>query len=395
MLPLFIAGKNKHLTTATINHIQVNIITIYRTLIIKRGFVVLFHTMLAMPESNKTKKLTICRIIKESPDTKTFILENLGDHSYHYKAGQFLTFRFDKQSGEQRRSYSISSAPLANEPLSITVKRVENGEYSRYFHDHAQVGDMLECVGVGGLFTIPENIDQMEQVFFLAAGSGITPVFSIIKTLLQTHPSIHIVLIYSNKSVADTIFYEKLTDLSNQSKGRLKIDFLFSTSNNILKARLNNSLLTSMLDDYRKAIKEKTLAYICGPVEYMDTVSITLLTEGIPKSNIYKENFVPYIPEITELPPDTNPHKVRIKFNDRIEEITVQHPVSILHQAQKEGISLPYSCESGQCGSCAARCTHGHVWIAYNEILTDRELNQGLVLTCQGFPYGGDVELEY
>jgi ring-1,2-phenylacetyl-CoA epoxidase subunit PaaE len=203
------------------------------------------------------------------------------------------------------------------------------------------------------------------------------------------------VLIYSNKSAKETIFYTALQQLAVKSKGRLKIDFLFSSSNNILKSRLNNSLLSSLLNEYLDTSKEKTLAYICGPVEYMDTVSITLLTDGIPKANIYKENFVPYQAESVESPPDTLPHQVRIRLKNRTEAFTVQYPVSILHQALKAGIALPYSCESGQCGSCVARCTSGRVWIAYNEVLTERELNQGLVLTCQGFPVGGDVELEY
>lgn len=346
-------------------------------------------------EENPYRLLAIRAIVEEARGARTFILEGKGENIYDYKAGQFLTFNFERLNGNARRSYSISSSPVADEPLSITVKRVENGEFSRYFIDHAQVGDVLQCVGVGGLFTLPENIEDYTQVFFLAAGSGITPVYSLLKTVLKQHPHLSVVLIYSSRSVQETIFYNELRQLAVESKGRLKIDFLFSSSNNILKSRLNNSLLSSLLNDYLDTSKEKTLAYICGPVEYMDTVSITLLTDGIPKANIYKELFVPYKPESIEQPPDTLPHKVHIRLKNRTEVFTVQYPVSILHQAMKEGIALPYSCESGQCGSCAARCTSGHVWIAYNEVLTERELDQGLVLTCQGFPVGGDVELEY
>jgi len=344
---------------------------------------------------NPYQALAIRQIVEETSDARTFILEQDGEKIYHYKAGQFLTFAFPGLAGEQRRSYSISSSPALGEPLAITVKRVENGAFSRYFIDHAKEGDVLQCVGVAGLFTLPEDMDRYSQVFFLAAGSGITPVFSLVKTALHQYPHLSIVLIYSNRSAADTIFYLQLQELAAKSRGRLKIDFLFSTSNNILKSRLNNSLLSSMLSDYLNTTKEKTLAYICGPVDYFDTVNITLLTDGIPKDNIRKELFVPFTPDQNELPPDTLPHKVKIRLKNGIAELTVQHPVSILHQAMKEGIALPYSCESGQCGSCAARCISGHVWIAYNEVLTDRELSQGLVLTCQGFPYGGDVELEY
>jgi ring-1,2-phenylacetyl-CoA epoxidase subunit PaaE len=348
-----------------------------------------------MPEQLPYEQLIIQKIITETPDARTFILQQVSGTPYTYKSGQFLTLVFPKPTGEQRRSYSISSSPACNEPLSLTIKRVENGEYSRHFIDHAQVGDTLWSAGIGGLFVLPEDIQSYKQVFFLAAGSGITPVFSLIKTILKLHTHLSIVLIYSNRSAADTIFYNGLIELAQQSKGRLIIDFLFSSSNNILKSRLNNSLLASLLDDYRKAERSEILCYMCGPVDYMDTVGITLLTEGIPKDNIRKENFVNYVPELTELPPDTDPHMVHIKLKDRTVALQVQFPVSILHQAQKEGIALPYSCESGQCGSCAARCTRGRVWIAYNEVLTDRELNQGLVLTCQGFPIGGDVTLEY
>lgn len=341
------------------------------------------------------RKLIIQQITAETPDAKTFILEQAEGEPYAYKAGQFLTFDFPKAAGDHRRSYSISSAPVLDEALAITVKRVENGEYSRYFIDHSRVGDVLWCAGVGGLFVLPEDLTACRQLFFIAAGSGITPVFSLIKTALALHDHLSVVLIYSNRSAADTIFYDQLIELAARSKGRFIVDFLFSSSNNILKSRLNNSLLTAMLAEYGKADYKDIRCYICGPLDYMDTVSITLLTEGVPKDNIRKENFVHYKPELTALPPDTDAHEVRIKLKDRTVSFRVQYPVSILHQAQKEGIALPYSCESGQCGSCAARCTTGKVWIAYNEVLTDREMSQGLVLTCQGFPVGGDVVLEY
>lgn len=349
-----------------------------------------------MHEDQHYQKLVIQQIITETPDTKSFILKQVTGTPLTYRAGQFLTLVFPKHNGEERRSYSISSAPAKGEPLTITVKRIENGAFSRHLIDHAQVGDELLSSGIGGLFVLPENPDQYKQVFFIAAGSGITPVFSLIKTILKQYQHLSIVLIYSNRSRNHTIFYDELMELAEKSQGRLIIDFLFSSSNNILKSRLNNSLLTAMLQQHGNAKAEEILCYICGPLEYMDTVSITLLTEGIPRSNIRKENFVSFVPEKKEEPPDKEPHHVRIKFKDGlVKEIKVQYPVSILHQAKKEGIALPYSCESGQCGSCTALCTRGQVWIAYNEVLTEKDLEQGFILTCQGFPIGGDVELEY
>jgi len=348
-----------------------------------------------MPGDPSFQQYRIQQIIPETPAAKTFVLQPVSGRVYPYKAGQFLTFSFEKIHGEERRSYSISSSPVLDEPLSITVKRVENGEFSRYFIDHATVGDTLTCTGAGGLFILPEHIARYRQIFFLAAGSGITPCFSLIKTLLATQPHISIILIYSNRSASDTIFYDQLIRLSEKSRGRLKIDFLFSFSNNLLKARLNNSLLTAMLYEHSNTDFEDTLCYICGPVDYMDTVSITLLTEGMPARNIYKENFTSYKPDIEAVPDDTSAHYVSIHTNDGIKTIKVQYPVSILQQAKAEGIHLPYSCQSGQCGSCTAKCVRGRIWMAYNEVLTDREIADGYILTCQGFPVEGDAEITY
>ncbi len=348
-----------------------------------------------MQQGQIYQKLVIQEVIEETPDTKTFVLKQLTGVPYSYKAGQFLTLVFQGISGEERRSYSISSSPLLEEPLMITVKRIENGAHSRQLIDQGKAGDELFCAGVGGLFVLPADMARYRQFFLLAAGSGITPVFSLIKTLLYSHNDISIVLIYSNRSKASTIFYDQLIELAASSKGQLIIDFLFSSSNNVLKSRLNNSLLAAKLKEHSRAPEQNILCYICGPLEYMDTVSITLLTEGVPKSNIRKENFVPYVPEKVETPPDTQAHWVTVKRQGNEIRFKVQYPVSILQQAKKEGIALPYSCESGQCGSCTALCTHGKVWLAYNEVLTDRELEQGFILTCQGFPVGGNIELEY
>lgn len=347
-----------------------------------------------MSAATRYSQFVIRNIITETPISRTFILEQVSGTLIALKAGQYLTFAFQKMQGEERRSYSLSSAPLLGEPVAITVKRVANGEFSRQFIDYAQIGDTLACTGSSGFFTLPDNMEDFKQVFFLAAGSGIVPVFSLIKTLLHQYPEISIVLIYSNKNTADTIFYEALLRLAEKSKGRFIIDFLFSSSNNLLKARLNNSLLSSILHDRSQHTLDATLCFICGPFEYMDTVTITLLTEGLPKENIRRENFATFKPEIKEQPKDQQAHKVTIHFPDRTVSMQVQYPVSILQQAKKENIPLPYSCESGQCGSCTLHCSKGEVWMSYNEVLTDKELEQGLVLTCTGFPVTGDIELE-
>src|SRR5690606_24155930 len=123
-------------------------------------------------------------------------------------------------------------------------------------------------------------------------------------------------------------------------------------------------------------------------------IFITLLTEGVPKENLRKENFNTFLPEITALPPDTKPHNVSIKVGNKpAQSIRVQHPQSILSKALEANISIPYSCQSGQCGSCTGKIISGKVWMSYNEVLTDKELNKNLILTCTSFPIEGDVEI--
>ena len=156
--------------------------------------------------------------------------------------------------------------------------------------NNTKAGDVLYSSGVSGFFQLPENINATEQFFFLAAGSGITPCFSIIKTLLATTKK-RVVLIYSNRQESDTIFYNQLLSLQQQYPQQLQIRFLFSVNTNVYHSRLSNWLLQQLLKEYLLTEKTKALFYLCGPFDYMRMITITLLNEGIPLSNINKENF--------------------------------------------------------------------------------------------------------
>jgi ferredoxin-NADP reductase len=335
-------------------------------------------------------QLQIIQIITETKDAKTFVMQPLNNWQPVYKPGQFLTLVFETKHGEKRRSYSISSSPEINEPLSIAIKKVENGEFSRLLVSHSKVGDVLNTSGINGLFQLPENTEA-EQFFFLAAGSGITPCFSMIKTVLHSTNK-KVVLVYSNRSEEETIFHQQLLSLQKKFPERLIIRFLFS-SKGFLRNRLSNWLLQQLLKEYLHEERTKTLFYLCGPFEYMQTATITLLSEGIPSHNIKKENFSSLPRKTKPLPPDTAAHLVTVLFQDQVHQLTVQYPNSILAVAKANHIPLPYSCEAGRCGSCAATCTKGKVWMAYNEVLLDDEIAAGRILCCQAYPINGDVEI--
>ena len=158
-----------------------------------------------MPQEGYYKTLRIEKIHKEVKGFKTFIFEE--GHGITYKAGQYITLVQHVNNEELRRSYSICSSPELNEPLTIGVKRVENGLFSRQLIDYAKPGDEWTTTGAGGLFVLPAEVENYQQVFFLAAGSGITPIYSLIKTVLNFHHSLSVVLIYSNASSEKTVFF--------------------------------------------------------------------------------------------------------------------------------------------------------------------------------------------
>jgi len=338
------------------------------------------------------KPVIIEQIHKEVEDFKIFTFQQ--GHGIQYKAGQYITFVKQTTHEAIRRSYSIVSSPLLNEPLAIGVKRIENGAFSRELIDHAKIGDRLLTIGAGGFFTLPDDTSNIRQIFFLAAGSGITPVYSLLKTVLHVHQQINIVLIYSNPSPSKTVFFEQLNELMEVFPVRFKLHFLFSNSADLLTARLNRELLLQLTSSYSICSFEQTLFYLCGPEAYMRMCIYTLQEQQVPKENIRKETFIIQGKRVPKTdPPDKDAHSVTIQYGNENYQFKVRYPDSILQSAKNKNIMLPYSCETGRCGNCVARIVRGNVWLSYNEVLTEKDLQNGLTLTCVGHPVGTDVIL--
>ena len=342
-------------------------------------------------QSGLYKKLRILEVKEEVKDFKVITFE--AGHGITYKAGQYLTLVRLENGSELRRSYSITSSPVLNEPLSIGVKRVENGVFSRALVDYARPGDELITTGSGGLFVLPEDLSPQQLLFFFAAGSGITPIFSLLKTALHSYPFLPAVLVYSNASEEKASFLKELQEMQAAFPNRFRLELLFSNAADLLRARLHRDLIFSMLNQHLQG--NDTLYYLCGPERYMRLCTFTLQEFGVPATQIRKENFYTgHLVRRDASPPDKESHPVLIRMQNTTSTITVHYPDSILHAAQKAGLVLPYSCEAGRCGNCVARCVSGRVWHSYNDVLTEKELQQGLVLTCVGHPVGGNVVLE-
>lgn len=341
------------------------------------------------------KKLVISEIRQETSEVKIFQFDKNAVNDISYKAGQYITFIFHHTEKEARRSYSIAASPVIQEPLSIGVKRIPNGRFSRELFDYAKPGDALLTMGAGGVFTYPSDIHSYDQVFFFAAGSGIIPIYSLIKTALYSYPHIELVLIYSNSSIEKTIFYTSLNELKQKFPKNLHIEFLFSNASNLLKAHLHADLIKLYLELLSKGQYNRSLYYICGPEAYMRLCTFTLQGLYIPADQIKKEIFYAAQQTSKLAPPDINPHNVSILYNGKEHTLPVQYPTTILQAAKNKGLILPYSCEVGRCGNCIAYCDKGKVWMSYNEVLTDKEISSGMILTCTAYPVEGDAEVRF
>lgn len=330
---------------------------------------------------------TIKEIIQETPDVRSFVL--LPDRPFKYKAGQFLTLVKGDGPAEVRRSFSFSSHPSDKYPR-ITLKRIPNGAISRWLFDHVKTGDRIKAIEASGLFTYPEDPQSYDAIVFLAAGTGITPILSLIRESLIRNDNLKLYLIYSNRSPQQTVFLKELQRLKSD---KLKIQFFFSNSMDLHQARLSRLALEQFLATHALS-PSRTLFYLCGPHIYMQNITITLLTEGVPENNVRREIFFNPEPAVPNVPPDQDMHTVNVRYEGTVYSLKVQFPKSILQTAKAQGIMLPYSCEAGRCGTCAATCTRGEVWMSRNEVLLDKEMAKGRVLTCTGFAVGGDADLE-
>jgi len=337
-------------------------------------------------------KLRINKIINQPGENITIQFEPVDEAYPNYLAGQFLSLIFQGKHKEIRRSYSFNSSPDVDEPLSITVKRVENGEISRLLHHKTTVNDVLIAQEPQGLFSYLPDKNIQRDVFLFAAGVGITPLFSILKTALVREEQSRIILVYSNRSKEDTLFYDELSSWEQKYPDRFKIVWIFSNSKNLMTARLNKFYIERLLKEHLQFNKENALFYTCGPVIYMDLCRITLLGMGFDIKQIKRETFV--LPEdeldeddnSAEKVVDKNTYSVVLDFRGEVYHLDIPWPKRILDVALAHKIKLPYSCHAGMCSTCAATCTKGGVRMDYNEVLTDEELLKGRVLVCTGHP---------
>lgn len=334
-------------------------------------------------------ELSVIKIKQELPDAATFFLTETSGRRIHYEAGQFITLVFTHHHEEIRRSYSLSSSPDEG-LLAITIKRVANGEISRFMLTKVAQGDVLHALEPAGRFVL-RHPEEEKDILMFAAGSGIVPFFSQLKFTLARPGKSRIALIYSNAAKDSILFEEDLNKLALQHPERLKIIHLLSSEGN----RLNNYTAEKLVRRNLRFGQERAEFYTCGPFEYMRMIQLTLVYMGFRKEQIRKENFVLQTIPVAHTKRSFPPRNIRIHFQGDEHNITAGENQSILQAALQNNIPLPYSCRTGDCSTCSAICKSGKVEMINNNVLTNADLAAGWVLTCTGHPVSDDVVIEF
>lgn len=312
---------------------------------------------------------------------------------FNYISGQYLTLKAIINGEEVRRAYSLSSAPHEND-LKVVIKAVEKGVFSNYAMT-LRAGDQLEVATPDGLF-IHEKSETAQNYLMIAAGSGITPITSIIKEVLTNEPESKVALIYGNQSVAQTIYYEQFNDLKDQYGDRFFLKYCFSREerDEALFGRVSKSNLNFFL---KQEVTDLTFskAYLCGPEEMISMATDNLIEkEVLTKENIKFELFATKENKI-EISEDSHLTELTVILDDEKHTLTVKRDEVLLDAMLKNDIDAPYSCQGGICSSCICQIEEGSAQMAKNAILTDKEVAAGLSLACQAYATSAKVVVNF
>lgn len=336
--------------------------------------------------------IKVNNIIQTTDDTIAveFEIPEASKNLFNYKQGQYLTFRKEINGEELRRSYSLSSSPVSDTQLQVAIKQVENGRFSTWANKELKVGDVLESMAPTGNFFTEISESQKKKYVLFGAGSGITPLLSIIKTVLAVEKNSEVTLVYGNKVESQIIFDQELKSIQEQYGTRFnRIDVLSQESNRealysgrITKSKCNDLHATHPLFDGNEF-------FLCGPEAMIMDVKELLSEKGIDASNIHFELFTTPVAS-AEKTVDTNAEftaQMTVIMDDEEFEFELSSKGNnILDAAMDQGVDAPFSCKGAVCCTCKAKVVEGSARMAMNYALDDKEVEEGYILTCQAHP---------
>ncbi len=347
---------------------------------------------------SKFYPLRILEIKKETANAVSVVFDIPLEFAdvFKFTAGQYITIKKEFSGQEIRRAYSICSAPTSDE-LRIAIKMVKDGKFSVFATTQLKEGDILEISKPEGKFLLNPSKNTAGNYLGIAAGSGITPVIAMIKSALLEDSNSLFSLIYGNKSEIDTIFKTELDALKTRFPSRLHIQYVFSREQieGALFGRIDKGNINFITKNKFKELPFNTV-YICGPEAMIDTAKKTLIESGFDQNHIYFELFsTPVASENETIPTFEGESEITVIVDDEETTFMMDTETTILSSVLKEGIDAPYSCQGGICSSCLAKIIEGKAVMDKNSILTDIEVNDGFILTCQAHPTTQKITIDY
>ena len=337
--------------------------------------------------------------IKRETDKAISISFNLPENlkaSFAFKAGQYITLKTVIDGHEVRRDYSLCISPKSGE-LKVAVKEVNDGTFSAYANNTLKVGDTLEVAPPKGRFIFEPNDSKTKNIALFAAGSGITPILSIVKCALEEEVYSQVILVYGNKTTKDTMFLNELLELQHAYKDRFSIQFVFSQQDedDSIFGRIEKSTVNYVMKNKHKHV-EVDAFYLCGPEAMIHTVKDVLTEHDIDENRIHFELFKAAKPaDVKEDVAAAGSTQISITVDDETTTFEMSQKQTILEAALDEDLDAPYSCQGGICSSCLARVTEGEATMTQNNILTESEIAEGLILTCQAHPTTPSIVIDY
>jgi ring-1,2-phenylacetyl-CoA epoxidase subunit PaaE len=355
-------------------------------------------------------RLRIAEVRRETPDAVSiaFAVPEEARQDFAFSCGQYLTLRTMIDGEDIRRSYSICSG-VDDDELRVAVKRVDGGLFSSFVSEGIKEGDEIDVMTPAGRFTVDIRPDEARTFVGFASGSGITPVLSIVRTVLSREPKSRFFLFYGNRTTNSILFRETLDDLKDRFLDRLSIFHVLSREQQdvpILNGRLDAEKVSVLL---RSIVPASIVdhAFICGPASMIDEIEGALLGLGVASDRVHVERFTPAPVTGPRRPAATAPKppadagaaveaaRARLILDGKTAEVPVASGETVLEAALRAGLDLPYSCRGGMCCTCRAKVVEGAVEMAVNYSLEPWEMQAGFVLTCQALPTTDHVTIDY
>lgn len=353
-----------------------------------------------MPEFHTLKVVDVYRTIR---DAVVVTLQPASDADFSFIQGQYLTFRREFNGAELRRSYSICSG-VHEKVLRVGIKKVDGGAFSTWANEQLKPGDTLESMKPMGNFYIPISKYPPRHYLGFAGGSGITPVLSVLKSILNAEPLSSFTLVYANRAVNTIMFREELEDIKNRYMGRLSIVHVLESGSEgaeLFSGRVDTDKCAALFAGWIN-IHSVDFSFICGPEPMMLGIVASLKTYGLTDDQIKFELFsssqsgqVKRKAVAEHLIGESNTSQVDVTLDGTTHRLTMKKNQTLLESLLENAVDAPFACKAGVCSTCRCRVTQGEIEMAANHALEDYEVERGDVLACQTYPVSDHVVVEY